>query len=259
MDKDRPKPPLASPPGAPRPDSGSSAYRNMILASLSDEVAREVRKHLTRVHLVKGQILVEQDERIEQVWFVERGFVSMVARLDKGAAGVEVALSGCESMVGLLAIIGRHPLSLNCAMVQLGGEAYRMPVAALTSCLEQMPRLRHRLLRAFHVEMAQISQSAACNGRHTVPQRCARWLLMAGERAGSDHLSLTQEFLSVMLSVRRPGVTLALGSLQKSGLIRTHRGNITIVDRQGLTRAACECYTRIGILEAKLAALDDER
>lgn len=229
----------------------------MILASLSDEEAREVRKHLTRVHLVKGQILVEQDERIEQVWFVERGFVSMIVRLDKGATGVEVALSGAESMVGLMAVIGRQPLSLNRAMVQMGGEAYRMPVAALALCLDQIPRLRHRLLRAFQVELAQISQSAACNGRHTVPQRCARWLLMAGERAGSDHLSLTQEFLSVMLSVRRPGVTLALGNLQKSGLIRTHRGNITITDREGLKSAACECYTRIGNLEAKLAALDE--
>lgn len=257
MNKDHPKSPLGIPSGGPRPANGPLAYRNRILASLSDEEVREVRKHLTRVHLVKGQILVEQDERIEQVWFVERGFVSMIARLDKGAIGVEIALSGRESMVGLLAVIGRQTLSLNCAMVQMGGEAYRMPLAALALCLDQIPRLRRRLLRALHVEIAQISQSAACNGRHTVPQRCARWLLMAGERAGSDHLSLTQEFLSVMLSVRRPGVTLALGNLQKSGLIRTHRGNITIVDREGLTSAACECYTRIGNLEAKLAALDE--
>lgn len=258
MDKDRSTPPAPTPPGAPRQAPGSAVYGNMILASLADEEAREVRTHLTRVRLVKGQILVEQEERIEQVWFVERGFVSMIARLDKGASGVEVALSGRESMVGLLATISRHPLSLNCAMVQMAGEAYRMPAAALTDCCERIPQLRSRLLRALLVEMAQISQSAACNSRHTVAQRCARWLLMAGERAGSDHLSLTQEFLSVMLSVRRPGVTLALGNLQKSGLIRTHRGNISIVDRRGLSTVACDCYARIINLETKLAALDDE-
>lgn len=258
MNEKRGEPPAAPLHRGPLPTPPSPVYRNLILAALPVATVSELRPLLTRVRLVKGQILLEQDELLEQVWFVEQGFVSMVARLDNGATGVEVALIGRESLVGLSAVVTSRPLALNCAMVQMPGEAYRMPVDALRHCLEQIPQFRRHLLRAFQVEIAQISQSAACNGRHTVAERCARWLLMAGERVGSNQLSLTQEFLSVMLSVRRPGVTLALGSLQKAGLIRTHRGNISIVDHRGLAAAACECYARIINLEAKLAALDQD-
>lgn len=119
-----------------------------------------------------------------------------------------------------------------------------------------MPALRRRLLHAFSLEIAQISQSAAGNGRHSILHRCAKWLLMALDCIESNELPLTQEFLAIMLAVRRPSVTMALNRLQRDGLIRNHRGVITIVDLPGLKRVACECYVHLKEFDQRLSTFD---
>jgi len=117
-----------------------------------------------------------------------------------------------------------------------------MPTTVLLDAADQSSDLRRRLLRFAQALSFQISQSAACNARHVVEERCARWLLAAHDRVGGDELMLTHEFLGVMLGVRRAGVTVAAGSLQRAGLIRYRQGRVTILDREALEAAACECY-----------------
>ena len=234
-----------------------SSFRNAVLAALPPDESRELRPHLTRARLIRGQILIEPGERAEHCWFVEQGFISMVAQVSGGISGVEVGLIGREGVVGLVPMLSGEALSYNCAMVQMAGEARRVPLAVLRRTVDRLPVLRRLLMRALAMEMAHVSQSAACNSRHSVGERCARWLLLARDRLDSDELPLTQEFLSLMLAVRRPGVTMALSRLQRAGLIRSHRGVITIVDRAGLKDAACDCYAQILAYEARLGGQVD--
>jgi CRP-like cAMP-binding protein len=144
-------------------------------------------------------------------------------------------------MVGTPALLGSETAS-NEAFVQLNGNGLRIPTAILLDAVDQSSDLRRRLLRFAQALSFQISQSAACNARHVVEERCARWLLAARDRVDGDELALTHEFLGIMLGVRRAGVTVAAGSLQQAGLISYRQGRVTILDRDSLEAAACECY-----------------
>ena len=124
----------------------------------------------------------------------------------------------------------------------------------MLEAFEESQTLRRRLLRFTQALSFQISQSAACNARHVVEERCARWLLAAHDRVGSSELALTHEFLGTMLGVRRAGVTVAAGSLQQAGLIRYRQGRVAILDREGLEAAACECY---GLIDQEYKRLLD--
>jgi len=220
-------------------------YANEILQALPADEVRRLRPHLTRIRLVNGATLYQAGDRIEDVFFVEQGFVSMVAAADGAESRVEVGLIGREGLVGAVALISPGAVSYIQAMVQMPGAAHRVPAAALAASLEQAPTLRRLVLQAFEASMAQLAQTAACNSRHTVPQRLARWLLMAHDRMEGGELPLTQEFLAIMLAVRRPGVTIAVGELQMAGLIQHSRGRIVVCDRPGLEAAACVCYGRV--------------
>ena len=195
--------------------------------------------------MVNGQGLHEPGERIEHVYFIESGVVSVVAMAHDMGIGVEVGVIGPEGMIGLTTLLDPEAASFNRAMVQMPGIAYRMPAAALHACLDEAPVLRRRLLRRLDSFVALVSQTAACNSRHTITERCARWLLLAHDRNDGDELPLTQEFLATMLAVRRSGVTIALGALREAGLVRNGRGRIVICDRPALEAAACECYSRV--------------
>jgi CRP-like cAMP-binding protein len=127
-------------------------------------------------------------------------------------------------------------------MVQVEGHALRMPAVAFRSALAEIPSLMGVLLRYLDAVQAQIAQSAACNGRHPIEQRLARWLLTTLDRVEGDSFVMTQEFMSTMLGVRRPGVTLAIGALQRAGLVRHERGTMHVLDRTGLEAASCECH-----------------
>ena len=159
----------------------------------------------------------------------------------QGNRPFEAGIAGPEGLIGAPLIYGNSH-SLTEARVQLEGTALRIGAAAFRAEMERSAGFRALLLRyalAFH---AQVTLTAACNARHAIEQRLARWLLTAHDRAGADEFVMTHEFLSLMLGVRRPGVTIAAGILQKAGLIHYTRGRMTITDRPGLEAASCECY-----------------
>ena len=131
------------------------------------------------------------------------------------------------------------------ALVQIGGTALRVRSDVLRELIEQVPSLRNCCLRYLQLLMVQTSQSAACNARHGLPERLARWLLMVHDRSEGDEVPMTHEFLSYMLGVRRAGVTIIASALQTQGLIQQTRGRLAILDSEGLEEEACTCYQLI--------------
>ncbi|MGM0785480.1 MAG: Crp/Fnr family transcriptional regulator [Pseudomonadota bacterium] len=190
--------------------------------------------------LVFGEILVEPGARIEQIYFPLDGFISLIVSLDDGNR-LEVAMAGREGMMGVSLLLGVEESPL-CALVQGAGMALRMDAARFRSLLPSCPVLQQRLQRYLYVLINQLARTAACTHFHQVEARLARWLLMTQDRAGSDSLQLTHEFLATMLGVRRAGITQAATALQERALISYRRGNIIVLDRAGLIEASCGCY-----------------
>lgn len=226
---------------------------NKILAALPAHEYERLREHLTPVALPLGQTLYDTEERITEVYFVNNGVVSLVADLKDGGS-VEVGLVGNEGMVGLSVVLG-DDISPNHAIVQIADGAMRMKASVLRKELKREGLLLTLLLRDALAMLKQVSQTAACNGTHSIGQRLARWLLMCHDRVPGDELKLTQEFISQMLGIRRSGVSEAAVLLQGDGLIRYSRGHITIVDRPRLEAFACECY---GIVRAEYERLFEQ-
>ena len=214
--------------------------RNQLLAAIPPDEFALLQGHLQRVDLPIHQVLHLPNEPITAVYFPQTGWVSMLASLELGDSA-EVGLIGREGMVGtaLLFETDRSPME---AMVQGGGEAHRMGAEAFSDSTRSCPVLRRMLLRFSLALQAQVSQTAACNSRHVIEQRLARWLLMAHDRAGTEQFAMTHEFMSMMLGVRRASISIAAGMLQKAGLIRYSAGKITVTDRAGLEAGSCECY-----------------
>jgi CRP-like cAMP-binding protein len=217
-----------------------SVVRNQLLASLPPDEFALLASALRSVELNTRQTLHTPDRPIELVYFPERGMVSMVATLEGGQL-MEVGIVGREGMVGLPVVLGAESGSVE-AMVQVPGAALSLPAAILVEALDRTPALKALLLRymqAFHV---QVAQTAACNGCHPVEERLARWLLMTHDRVGSDTFPMTQEFIATMLGVRRAGVSVTAGILQRTGVITYKHGHIAVLDRPGLESTSCECY-----------------
>ncbi len=218
----------------------SAQGRNLLLDALAPDAMARLRPRLERVELPLRTRVLIADEPVEFVHFLQSGTVSMISTLEDGTT-VEVGLVGAEGFVGLSVLLGAPTAPLE-GLVQVAGTALRLPAAGFRAALDEVPGLRDLLLRyldSFHV---QVSQSATCNIRHRIEQRLARWLLMTHDRVGGDSFTMTQEFMSHMLGVHRPGVTLAVGALQRAGLVRHDRGTMHVLDRAGLEAAACECY-----------------
>lgn len=233
--------------------SDPAMFRNEILAALPATELERLRPLLTRTAWITGQTLMEPGRAIEHVFFPEQGVVSMVAEAELSGGRIEVGMVGRETMLGLLAMLGPEAQPFNRALVQVPGSAHRMGAHALRENIGTMPALRRLIGHAVQAAVAQVSQTAVCNVRHTLPQRLARWLLAVHDRVDGDELPLTQEFLSLMLAVRRPGITTAVGALQATGLIRNGRGRIVICDRIGLETATCSCYGIVKSFTASLA------
>jgi CRP-like cAMP-binding protein len=219
---------------------------NKLLAALSPADARLLTPHLQRVDLPLRKQLETAQRSIEHIYFPESGFVSVVADGD-GNNRVEVGMIGREGMTGLAVVLGTDR-SPNETFVQNAGKGLKMPAEELRKAMAQSASLRSRLLLYAHTFVVQATQTAKANARGQLEERLARWLLMAHDRIGGDELVITHEFLSVMLGVRRPGVTVALSLLEKTALITTDRGVISIVDRRGLKQAANGAY---GVPEAE--------
>jgi CRP-like cAMP-binding protein len=218
----------------------TSPPRNRLLAALPPDSLARLQPRLELVELPFRKTLHEPEVPIHTVYFPETGWISLVATLEDGD-GAEVGLVGFEGVAGLPIILADEACDLE-AMVQCSGTAFSLGAGMLRQAMEEDPALRHLLLRYALAHHGQVSRTAACNGRHHTEQRLARWLLMAHDRAKGDEFPMTHEFLSMMLGVRRSGVTVAAGVLQKAQFIRYERGSITVTDRPGLESAACECY-----------------
>jgi CRP-like cAMP-binding protein len=210
------------------------------LAALPSKECRQLIDELEQVTLTYGEILYEPGDEIRYIYFPNDCLVSLLTLVDRHQA-LEVGLIGREGMVGVpLALeINISPVR---ALIQGTGTAMRMPAALFLKELRQSHALQRELHRYTYSLMTQITQTAACNRFHVVEARLARWLLMTQDRMQANTFRLTQEFLSQMLGVRRVGVTKAARTLQQNKLLSYSRGNITILDRQGLEAAACSCY-----------------
>ena len=223
--------PAAAPPG------------NRLLARLPPEEYRRLLPRLQLVPLALKHVLYAARSSIDYAYFPNRGVVSALTVMEDGRA-IEVAMIGDEGMVGLPLLVGAQTTA-NRVIVQVPGEALRMSADALRDEAGRDGPLR-RVLVLYHIAFfAQVSQAVACNGLHSVHQRCRRWLLMTQDRAHSDVFPMTHEFLAQMLGVRRSTVSEVLEPFQAEGLIRYSRGKITVLKRDGLMAGACECYRRI--------------
>lgn len=208
----------------------------------ADDQARFLRD-AELIALEQRSILIDSEEPIEHVYFPLAGIISQLTVLKDGDT-VESAIIGNDGFVGLTSFLGAE-ISPMRYIVQVPGEAYRVPNARMRRWVSDLPRLQVLLSRYNDFLLAVASQSAACNRLHTVEQRCARWLLRIHDRIDGDEIPLTQEFLAAMLGVRRASVSIAAGVLQDAGLIRYSYGRIAIVNRQGLEGVVCECAEAI--------------
>lgn len=213
---------------------------NQLLAALPTKEYQGLRPHLVEIPLVFDEDLYLPNELISDVYFPNSGIISLLAGTSERST-IEVGMVGNEGMVGLSVFLGVNS-SINRAVVQGAGSAMKMKASAFrkySSNGGSMPRL---LKRYSHSVLTQITQSAICNQFHSLDARLGRWLLMTQDRMGDDDFQLTHEFLSNMLGVRREGVSLAAGSLQKLDLIRYSRGRLRVLNRSGLEDKSCSCY-----------------
>jgi CRP-like cAMP-binding protein len=213
---------------------------NRLLAGLSPEDLAALIQHLEPVTLPKKHVLYEVGAPLDHVYFLEDGLASVLTTMEDGASS-EVGMVGPEGLVGVSALLGGR-VSAQHVVMQLPGRGHHIAAKRCKSVFDNSAGVRRVVLRFIEDLLNLSSQTAGCNRLHTVEQRSARWLLMASDRIGSNLLLLTQEFLAAMLGVRRSGVSEAMSELQRSGLVRYRRGEITIIDRAGLEETACECY-----------------
>lgn len=212
---------------------------NLLLRALPPESANRLAEDLVIIDTPSRAELYGPGDMVNRIYFPLDSVISMTAPV--GATQGEVATVGHEGMIGLPTVFGTEMANMR-FFVQIGGRTAVMTAERLSELLNADEALRTIMLRYAHAMFTQIGQSVVCNQRHSLRQRCARWLLMTHDRVPGDQFHLTHEALAVMLGVRRAGVTVAAGNLQKAGLIRYRRGEITIVDRTGLEQVSCECY-----------------
>jgi CRP-like cAMP-binding protein len=214
--------------------------RNRLLAALPPEDLARLWPRLQPMELALRQVLHAPEEPVAIVCFPETGYLSRLAPMEDGD-GAEIGLIGTEGMTGLSLLLGSDRDSFE-VMVQVPGMALQIDAAGFLQALEDVASLRRLLNRYALAHFEQVARSAACNGRHNIDQRLARWLLMAHDRVEGEEFPMTHEFLSMMLGVRRAGISIAAATLQKAGFIRYERGRLAVTDRPGLEAAACECY-----------------
>jgi len=213
---------------------------NRILTLLPPDEAERMRPKLEDVDLPQGQILYDARMPVDHVYFMDQGMISVVSNMRNGDS-IEIGTIGAEGMAGLSILLGVESVPYR-HVVQVAGQARRMSGSTLTMELDQNATLRKLLSRYQAAFNIQVMQGMACNGLHSVIQRCCRWLLTTQDRVGSQELNITHEFLAQMLGVRRASVTEVLRPLQSEGLIRASRGKIVILDSERLTELSCECY-----------------
>jgi CRP-like cAMP-binding protein len=227
-----------------------TAVRNRLLRALPAEDFARLAPHLERVALPKDSTLYEHGASVRTAWFLESGLGSVLARLPDGETA-EIGLYGYEGLAGIPVILGDDRAE-HALVMQVGGEGLRISADELCAAMRERPALQALLLRYVQYFLIQVGQIVVANAKSSVELRLARWLLMTHDRIDSDRIPLTHEYLSLMLAVRRSSVTVAIHQLEGLGLIRGHRGSITMRNRAALESFAGDLY---GIPEATYARL----
>ena len=226
------------------------ATGNHFLDSLPGADLEALEPFLTMEELKHGQVVSALGSEVGAIYFPVTAVLSVTTHMEDGQ-GVETCTIGRESAHGLLHALGDRT-GRNEVISQVGGRCYRLATGRLKQAAFNNPAVMEQIVRHAQANAVQIEQSVACNAFHAVEARLCRWLLMSHDRAGVSVLPLTQEFLGMMLGVQRTTVTVAAQALQVAGLIRYRRGNIDVLDRQGLEDGACECYASV---QTKLAGI----
>ena len=198
---------------------------------------------LEHIRCQREQVLMDADSSLDHVYFPDSGVLSVLAVYADGRL-IEMATIGREGCTGLQAVFGAKSSTAQ-LLVQIPGSAAKMSRAAFTRAIQSMPSFRHLMYAYVQAFLEQVMVSGACNGAHGLKERLARWLLMMCDRSDDDALPVTQDLLAEMLGVQRPSITNAAGELERAGLIERGRRQVTILDRQGLTEASCECYQMV--------------
>jgi len=217
-----------------------SASDNGILAALPEDVFQRIEPALEPVHLPLGTVLFETGEFERHVYFPTDSIASLLYVTEDGASA-EIAVVGNEGIVGVAVFMGGNSTSSR-AVIQSAGHAFRLPAPLLKKEFDLHGPLLQVMLRYVQALLTQMAQTAVCNRHHTIDQQLARWLLLSLDRLPGNILVMTQELIANMLGVRREGVTEAAGRLSRMGIIKYHRGKITVLDRDQLEALSCECY-----------------
>jgi CRP-like cAMP-binding protein len=221
-------------------DQGVEQSPNRLLAGLPRAEYEKLRARMEVIRPRQQEVIYEQGRRLDYVYFPERGTISLLAVMADGQP-IEVGTVGNEGMVGLSVALGTAT-STHRATCQIAGRTLRMPAAEFRAAVPPEHPLHEIVRRYADALMTQIARSVACNRVHTAGQRLARWLLATHDRVAEDEFALTQEVIAQMLGVRRQTVSEVASEFQAAGLIGYRLGRVTIEDRAGLERAACECY-----------------
>src|SRR6202166_1724398 len=221
-------------------NASSNWPRNRLLLALPSRNLKRLIPELEQIRCQRGQVLTDADSSLDHVFFPDSGVVSVVAVYADGSV-IEMATIGREGCTGMQAFFGAKTSSVR-LLVQIPGSAAKISRAAFTRALQSMPSFRNLMDAYVQAFLEQVMVSVACNGAHSLKQRLARWLLMMRDRSDGDVLPITQDLLAEMLGVQRPTITNAAGELKRAGLIERGRRQVTILDRQSLTEASCECY-----------------
>jgi CRP-like cAMP-binding protein len=214
--------------------------RNRLLLALPSSNLKRLMPELEPIRCEHGQILLDADSSLDDIFFPDSGVVSVVAVYADGSI-IEMATVGREGCTGFQAVFGAKESSVR-FLVQIPGSAAKMSRAAFTRAMKSMPSFRNLMSAYVHAFLEQVLVSAACNGAHSLKERLARWLLMMRDRSDDDTLRITQNLLAEMLGVQRPTITNVIRELERAGLIAPGRRRVTILERQGLMGASCECY-----------------
>ena len=220
-----------------------NSLSNSILRAIPADQRDEILSKFELVPLVFGEHLHSAGDLIRNVYLPESGVISLVSSADD-ISYIEVGMIGCEGLAGFPVVLGAKT-SVATTFIQVDGEAYRISADEFLEVNSSVETLRRATLRFIHGLMTQTSLAAACNAFHPADKRLARWLLMTRDRVTADEFPVTQEFLSMMLGVRREAVNRYVGELRRMGYIDSTRGKITIIDRQALENMTCSCYREI--------------
>ena len=220
---------------------GADPRQNQLLAALPEADRVRWVTQLELVDMPLGKVLYESGSKMTHVYFPTTSIVSLLYVMEDGASA-EIAVVGYEGIIGISLFMGGETTPSR-AIVQSAGQAYRLNAGVMKQEFDRSGPVLHLLLRYTQALITQMAQTAVCNRHHSLDRQLCRWLLLSLDRLRSSDLEMTQELIANMLGVRREGVTEAAGRLHKAGLIRYSRGHISVLDRAGLERRTCECYS----------------